>query len=395
VTRVVARARLSALALIAPLALFLAVFFVWPLATMLTTAVTDGVVRTAFPQAAEAASDWNREMPVPAALAQALVADLRGVEDQAAFGDAVRRLNSAVPGYRSLLSRTLSAARSAPPDATVDLVEVDPRWGEAQYWTAFADAVPRFTDRNLLAAVDLSRNAAGEVVSGAGEASANRVIMIRTFGIAAGVTALCAAIGLPYAMLAATATGWLRMALLLAVLLPLWTSLLVRTAAWFILLQNEGLINWTLMGLWITDSPIALIFNRTGVVIAMTHVLLPFMVLPIYSVIVGIPKNLMQAAGSLGAPPLRAFFHVLLPLSLPGLLSGSLLVFMVALGYYITPALLGGANDQMISSVIAFYAMGTANWGMAAALGIFLLTATMALYAVYSRLSDTPQMTGR
>jgi putative spermidine/putrescine transport system permease protein len=219
--------------------------------------------------------------------------------------------------------------------------------------------------------------------------------MIRTFGIAAAVTALCAAIGLPYAMLAATATGWLRMALLLAVLLPLWTSLLVRTAAWFILLQNEGLINRTLMGLWIIDSPVALIFNRTGVVIAMTHVLLPFMVLPIYSVIVGIPKNLMQAAGSLGAPPLRAFFHVLLPLSLPGLLSGSLLVFMVALGYYITPALLGGANDQMISSVIAFYAMGTANWGMAAALGIFLLTATMALYAVYSRLSDTPQMTGR
>lgn len=394
-TRVAARARFSALALIAPLALFLAVFFVWPLVTMLTTAVTDGVVRTAFPQSSEAVAAWNREMPVSAALEQALVADLRGVEDQAAFGDAVRRLNSAVPGYRSLLSRTLSAARNAPPDNPVSLVEIDRRWGEVRYWSAFADAVPRFTDRNLLAAVDLGRNAAGEVVSGAGEASANRVIMIRTFGIAAGVTALCAAIGLPYAMLAATATGWLRMALLLAVLLPLWTSLLVRTAAWFILLQNEGLINWTLMGLWIIDSPLALIFNRTGVVIAMTHVLLPFMVLPIYSVIVGIPKNLMQAAGSLGAPPLRAFFHVLLPLSLPGLLSGSLLVFMVALGYYITPALLGGANDQMISSVIAFYAMGTANWGMAAALGIFLLTATMALYAVYSRLSDTPQMTGR
>jgi putative spermidine/putrescine transport system permease protein len=395
VTRVAARARFSALVLIAPLALFLAVFFVWPLVTMLTTAVTDGVVRTVFPKSAEAVADWNREMPVPEALEQALVEDLRTVEDQAAFGDAVRRLNSAVPGYRSLLSRTLSAARTAPPDSAVSLADIDPRWGEARYWTAFADAVPRFTDRNLLAALDLGRNAEGAIISGAGEASANRVIMIRTFGIAAAVTALCAAIGLPYAMLAATATGWLRMALLLAVLLPLWTSLLVRTAAWFILLQNEGLINRTLMGLWIIDSPIALIFNRTGVVIAMTHVLLPFMVLPIYSVIVGIPKNLMQAAGSLGAPPLRAFFHVLLPLSLPGLLSGSLLVFMVALGYYITPALLGGANDQMISSVIAFYAMGTANWGMAAALGIFLLTATMALYAVYSRLSDTPQMTGR
>jgi putative spermidine/putrescine transport system permease protein len=137
-----------------------------------------------------------------------------------------------------------------------------------------------------------------------------------------------------------------------------------------------------------------LIFNRLGVVIAMTHVLLPFMVLPIYSVLLSVPRNLMQAAASMGASPLRAFWRVLLPLSLPGLLSGSLLVFMVAIGYYITPALVGGANDQMISSVIAFYATGTANWGLAGALGLILLLVTTILYLVYGRLSKSPQLLG-
>src|SRR5262249_20116493 len=175
--------------------------------------------------------------------------------------------------------------------------------------------------------------------------------------------------------------------LLLAVLLPLWTSLLVRTAAWLVLLQNEGLINKALIALGLTSAPLPLIFNRTGVLIAMTHVLLPFMVLPIYSVVAAIPKNRMPAASSMGAPPFRAFWRVLLPLSLPGVYSGSLLVFMVATGYYITPALVGGADDQMISSVIAFYATGTANWGMAGALGLVLLAATLVLYGIYRPLS--------
>jgi putative spermidine/putrescine transport system permease protein len=168
----------------------------------------------------------------------------------------------------------------------------------------------------------------------------------------------------------------------------------VRTAAWFILLQNEGLINGALQAIGLIDSPLPLIFNRLGVVIAMSHVLLPFMVLPIYSVLLAVPANLMSAAASMGAGPLRAFWRVLLPLSLPGILSGALLVFMVAIGYYITPALVGGANDQMISSVIAFYATGTANWGMAGALGLILLIVTTGLYIVYGRLSQSPQLPG-
>ena len=170
----------------------------------------------------------------------------------------------------------------------------------------------------------------------------------------------------------------------------LWTSLLVRTAAWMIILQDSGIINQTLMGLGITSEPLVLIYNRFGVVLAMTHVLLPFMVLPIYSVLVTVPGNLMSAAASLGAHPLRAFLRVLLPLSLRGVVSGALLVFMSSIGYYITPALLGGASDQMVSSVIAFYATGSANWSMAAALGLILLVLTLILYAIYNRLSRDP-----
>lgn len=378
-------ARLRAGMLVLPLVAFLALFFFWPLAAMLRSAISDDAASRAFPAATEAMADWDGSVPPPPAIQNALVSDLRGVEDRAVLGDAVRRLNSAVPGFRSLIAGTYRAVQDS--EGPVDLAAIDPRWSDSAVWTGLARALPPYTDRNLLAAIDLRRDAAGEIVSGSGEASANRIIMIRTFVIAASVTGLCAAIGLPYAMLIAASGGWLRAGLLLAVLLPLWTSLLVRTAAWVVLLQNTGLINAALLGLGLIDRPLPLIFNRAGVIIAMTHVLLPFMVLPIYSVLLTIPPNLMPAAATLGAAPLRAFRHVLLPLVLPGLTSGALLVFMVALGYYITPALVGGADDQMISSVIAFYATGTANWGMAAALGIILLTATLALFAVYSRFS--------
>jgi putative spermidine/putrescine transport system permease protein len=388
------RDRMSALVLIVPLLAFLGVFFLWPLWTMVTAAVVDDTVGRVLPRTATAIVLWDgRDLP-PANVHKALIEDLRESSDQQALGETVRRLNSAVSGFRTLLSRTTNAVRDESASKDINLESLDPRWKDPRFWLALKHAVPPYTDRNLLAAVDMRRDSEGQIVIEASGASANRLIMFRTFLIAAIVTAACAAIGLPYAMLAAAMTGWKRSALLLAVLVPLWTSLLVRTTAWFVLLQNEGLINGALQAIGLIDSPLPLIFNRLGVVIAMTHVLLPFMVLPIYSVLLSVPPNLMQAAASMGASPLLAFWRVLLPLSLPGLLSGSLLVFMVAIGYYITPALVGGANDQMISSVIAFYATGTANWGLAGALGLILLLVTTALYLVYGRLSKSPQLVG-
>jgi len=387
------RERVGALLLIVPLLAFLAVFFLWPLWTMVKASVIDDTVSRVLPRTSVAIVSWDGQGFPPAQVQQALVEDLRQADDQQALGETVRRLNSAVSGFRTLLTRTANAVRDGK-DTAVDLASLDRRWTEPRFWLAIRDAVPPYTDRNLLAAVDLKRDANGTIVSEEPGASANRLIMFRTFLVAAIVTFACAAIGLPYAMLAAAMTGWKRTVLLLAVLVPLWTSLLVRTTAWFVLLQNEGLINGALQAVGLIDSPLPLIFNRLGVVIAMTHVLLPFMVLPIYSVLLSVPRNLMQAAASMGAGPLRAFWRVLLPLSLPGLLSGSLLVFMVAIGYYITPALVGGANDQMISSVIAFYATGTANWGLAGALGLILLLVTMILYFIYGRLSKSPQLVG-
>lgn len=383
-------ARPRATLLILPLVVFLGLFFLWPLWMMVSTAVQGGTVRLAFPQTAIAIASWNGNSPPPAPLQAALVRDLRADTPQERFGDAVRTLNSQQAGFRTLLPRTARAVREAGEADVADLATVDPRWGDLAYWLALKRSMPAYTDANLLAAVDLKRSDDARIEPVESDFAVNRAIMLRTFIIAAQVTLLCAAIGLPFAMLAASVSGWKRNALLIAVLLPLWTSLLVRTAAWLILLQDNGLINQTLRAIGLIDSPLSLIYNRTGVLIAMTHVLLPLMVLPIYASLIAIPRNLMPAAAALGAAPLQAFRHVLLPLAMPGLLSGSLLVFMVALGYYITPALTGGAGDQMISSVIAFYATGTANWGMAGALGLFLLVPTTVLYIVYNRLSRTP-----
>jgi putative spermidine/putrescine transport system permease protein len=372
--------------LIAPLLIFIALFFLWPLGVMMKQAISDTAVLRVLPQTAEAIGAWDGQSGPTPEMKQALVADLKTSTDQQAVGDMVRRLNSAQSGFRTLMSKTISAIEKG--DPALDLEAVDKRWSQPQYWRAIANALSPTTDRNLLAAVDMERDSSGEIVSMAPGTSANRAIMLRTFWIAALVTLACAAIGYPYAVLLASATGWVKSALFAAVLLPLWTSLLVRTAAWFILLQDKGLINDTLTWLGLTNGPLPLIFNRTGVIIAMTHVLLPFMVLPIYSVLVSIPNNLMPAAASLGAPPWRAFLRVLLPLSMRGILSGMLLVFMSAIGYYITPALIGGPSDQMISSIIAYYATGSANWGMAGALGMVLLVVCLVLYAVYGRLTN-------
>jgi len=378
--------RLKAALLLAPLLVFMLSFFVVPLVTMMKSAVSDPVATEALPRTTKALARWDRAGVPPAPAQAALVDDIRALGNDEQFGDLVRRLNSAQSGFRSLLGKTRRALDGTAGE--VDLAAIDSRWSESTYWATVAEAVASpWTDKNMLAAVDLERDGAGHIAAMPEGASANRLIMIRTFVTSALVTLACILIGLPFAMVAASVEGWRRQILLGAVLLPLWTSLLVRTAAWYVVLQDNGLINATLRGLGLTSGPIPLMFNRLGVVIAMTHVLLPFMVLPIFSVLIAIPRNLMPAAASLGAHPLRAFLHVLLPLSMRGVVSGALLVFMAALGYYITPALIGGANDQMISSVIAYYATAAANWGMAGALGLVLLAMTILLYAVYIRLT--------
>lgn len=199
-----------------------------------------------------------------------------------------------------------------------------------------------------------------------------------TVVISGSVTLLCALLAYPIAYTMAHSSRRLRRFLIFVVLIPFWSSLLVRTFAWMVLLQKRGLVNKALIDyLGLIETPLTLIYNRTGVLIGMSHVLLPFMILPLYSVLSRIDPSLSSAAASLGAPPVRNFLRVYLPLSLPGLLAGSLLVFVMGLGYYITPALLGGPTDTMIAQLIEMQVADFGNWGLAAALSVVLLAGTV------------------
>ena len=195
-------------------------------------------------------------------------------------------------------------------------------------------------------------------------------------------------LGYPIAHLIAHSPPRRANLLLLLVLVPFWTSLLVRTTAWIVLLQTQGVLNDILVaiGLIGDDGRLTMIYNMTGTIVAMTHVLLPFMVLPLYSVMRSIPPRYMDAAASLGATPTQAFRRVYWPQTLPGVGAGSLLVFILAIGYYITPALVGGSSGQLISNMVAYHMQTSLNWGLAGALGGIMLAGVFVLYVLYDRL---------
>ncbi|MBV4542796.1 ABC transporter permease [Pseudomonas vlassakiae] len=393
--RVAGKGRASSLLLILPLLAFLVVFFWVPLITVLKTAVINTTVTVGFPTTTSVIGKWDGQLPVPKELDRAVIADvLKSDEDRIKFGDAVRQLNADYPGFRSLIANTQRAVSGQDVNSAPLLKDIDPRWGDIHYWNVLSRNSSVLTDTNLLSALDMQRNAEGTVEAMPEGLSENRVIIGRTFFISFMVAVICLAVGVPYAIIAARVTGWKRTLMLTMVLIPLWTSLLVRSASWVVVLQDNGIINNFLMSIGVISSPLSLIFNRTGVLLAMSQVLLPFMVLPVFAAVKAVPMNLLYAASSLGAKPHSVFFRVLLPLIMPGVVSGALLVFMAAIGYYITPALVGGPKDQMVSSIVAFYATGTADWGRAAALGLILLAVTIVLYIVYSRVSKSNPLTG-
>ncbi|WP_207485513.1 ABC transporter permease [Arenibaculum pallidiluteum] len=388
--------RLKAFALVLPLLAFLALTFLVPIAGMLWRSVEDGEVATVLPRTVEALAGWDgRDLPGEPAFA-ALAADLREAREAGALPAAARRLNYDVNGYRTLLTTTARRLPSPPEPgrAAETLLDISPRWGEVETWGAIARARGPLTDFYLLAALDLKRTADGTIVRAPEDTAIYLDVFGRTLGIGASVTLLCLLLGFPIAYLLAALPPRRSNLLMVLVLLPFWTSLLVRTTAWVVLLQSEGLVNGLLVWTGLVDEPLRLIYNRFGVYVAMTHVLLPYMILPLYSVMKGIPPSYMRAASSLGASPLTAFRRVYLPLALPGVGAGCLLVFILAIGYYITPALVGGGGDQMISYFIAFYTTETVNWGLASALGAVMLLATLLLAGVYGRLVQGRSGTG-
>ena len=209
---------------------------------------------------------------------------------------------------------------------------------------------------------------------------------LRTFAISSSVALICLVLGYPVAFLLATLPARRSNLMMIFVIVPFWTSLLVRTTAWYVLLQPNGVFNALLMRSGLTAAPVALMFNRTGVLIGMTHVLLPFMILANYAVMRGISPAYQRAAVSLGAHPALAFLRIYVPLTLPGIGTGTFLVFVLALGYYITPALLGGAGDEMISQLVALQINSQLNWGLAGALSVYLVVFALAVYVVFNRL---------
>ena len=385
------RKKVRAVALTMPLLIFLLVFFLVPLASLLVRAVENPEVADALPRTGQALDGWDRHGPPPDAAYAAILQDLSSIEETAQAGVLARRLNSEVAGGRSLVMGTYRALplgeNLSPAQAREALLAHDARWGELPYWQAIAKNSSRWTPDYLLTSIDLKRSPDGGIERVPADEAAFSDILLRTFHMSAVVTAIALLIGYPLAYWLSTLSERKANMMLILVLLPFWTSVLVRIAAWIVLLQNNGLINRFLMAIGVTDAPLPLLFNRTGVIIAMVHILLPFMILPLYSVMKSVPPNYLRAAISLGSPPLAAFFRVYLPQTYPGVAAGGLLVFITCIGYYVTPALLGGAGDQMLSYYVAQYTNVEVNWGMACALGGVLLTATLVLYAFYRKVS--------
>ena len=211
-------------------------------------------------------------------------------------------------------------------------------------------------------------------------------VLLATFKVSALVTLVCLALGYPLAYVLATRRPRTAQLLMIIVVLPFFTSIIVRTYAWMVLLGRNGIVNQYLMALGLTGTPLALLYNQAGVVIGMSYVLLPYMVLTVYSVMRGIDPGLVRAALSLGASRLQAFRRVFLPLSLPGIAGGTLLVFILSLGFFITPALMGGPGDVMIAMLIEREVEITLNWSFASALAVVLLAVTLIGFAGYNRL---------
>ena len=390
-------ARIRAIGLIAPLFLFLMVSFVLPIFSMLWRSVENPEIGLVLPRTAAAMQTWDGQGFPPNETLAVLVEELVAAAEAKTIGKAAKRLNYHVAGFRSLTMKTGNRLRRAADKdgldallADPDLIErfkaIDARWGKREFWAILRQASPPHTAFYLLQSIDRDFDADDNIVDVDEHRAIHVDILWRTVFISVNVTILCLLLGYPIAYLLAVLPTRQSNLLILLLLLPFWTSLLVRTTAWLVLLQNEGLVNDLAIVLGVWDEPVQLVRNRLGVYIAMVHILLPFMVLPMFSVMKGIDPYHMRAAASLGANPLRAFLKVYLPQTVPGVGAGVLLVFILSLGYYITPALVGGPKDQMLSYFIAFHANNTVNWGLAAALSLVLMCCVVVFFAMYQRL---------
>lgn len=382
-----ARARRRAFLLVLPLLIFVVLTFLVPIAYMLQRSFEhDGFSRNAPQLDAWFAANPEGTAPDEAGYA-ALVGDLVAMQKDKTAGMAGTRINYTVPQTISLFKAGAREAAGLQPPYKEALLALDPFWGSPRVWAAMRAASSKYTTDFYKVAVDRKRGEDGAWARGGDKERIYIYLFVKTFVLSGVITFICLLLAFPIAHLLAVLPLAKSSLLMILVLLPFWTSLLVRTTSWIVLLQQQGVLNDILVALGLIgeDGRLVMMYNQTGTIVAMTHVLLPFMILPLYSVMKTIPPSYARAARSLGATSWTTFRRVYLPLTLPGIAAGSLLVFILAVGYYITPALVGGASGQLISNMIDFH-MDKSNWSLAAALAGILLVAILILYWIYDRL---------
>lgn len=386
--------RRRALLLVAPLLLFIIASFVLPILLLLFQGVKDGTYSERMPASTAMLQEWNGTSAPTEEMAAALVADLIESRKAKSIGKVATRVNRELSGTRSLFTKSARKAKNLEAPFFEALIDIDKDWGDIETWQAMKIAATTFTPAYYAAAVDMKYNADGSFTEQAEDRQIYVSLFIKTLLVSGGVMLACVLLGFPVAYLLAHLPARQANLLMILVLLPFWTSLLVRTTAWIAMLQSQGVLNDIFVWLGVTgdEQRFSLIYNMTGTIIAMTHILLPFMILPIYSVMKAIPPSHVRAAKSLGATNWTAFWRVYFPATVPGIGAGGLLVFILAIGYYITPALVGGQDGQLISNFIAYHMQKSLNWSLAAALGGILLVIVLFLYWLYDRIVGIDNM---
>ena len=385
--------KMRALMLIAPLLLFVLVSFILPIAQMLYRSVENDIVKDTIPLTVEALQEWDAksgELP-PEEVYAAFVKDMIVAIDAKEHTRLGTRLNYEETGMSSLFRKSGRQIKKLDPEADAPfkekLIEIDKDWGDVTTWRVIKTHSSAITSGYFLNAVDMRKTPEGIAVQ-----PENKQILVtlfqRTLVMSLIITGACILLGYPVAWILANLPMRTANLLMILVLLPFWTSLLVRTSAWKVMLQQQGVINDVLVWLGLVDDANRLIMinNQFGTIVAMTHILLPFMILPMYSVMQTINPSYLRAAKSLGATNWTAFWRVYFPQSVPGIGAGSILVFILAIGYYITPEIVGGTKGVFISNRIAYHISSSLNWGLAAALGTILLAAVLILYWAYDKI---------
>ena len=382
--------KIRATLLVLPLLLFIFFTFIVPIGSMLTRSTDDSYINKVFPNTFKVYQKWDRQGLPPEEVYAAMFLEVKNASGFE-IGKASTRMNYAKSGWKSMIKKSKRKFKKIDVNDGPfkdKMIEIDKKWADKEYWLALGVMVDPTTYEYYFNAIDKKYDSEKNVI----DQPENRQIYvktwIKTFKVSILVTFFCLMLGYPIAYLLATLPLKYSNLLMICVLLPFWTSLLVRIVVWMVILQQKGVFNnlMVISGLIADENRWQLMYNQTGTIIVMTQILLPFMVLPLYSVMKTISPNYMRAALNLGASPLHAFWKIYMPNSVPGISAGGMLVFVIAIGYFITPELVGGKDGQMIGNWIGYHLKTTLNWGLSAALGGILLAIMTVLYWVYNKL---------